>query len=60
MMKYMLDYLKQKQCDTIFLEVNKMNVKAIKLYEKFGFQHSYRRENYYGKNRNAIVMKKML
>ena len=56
MMKYMLDYLKQKQCDTIFLEVNKINVKAIKLYEKFGFKTYAERKNYYGEN-DAILMK---
>lgn len=56
MMEFLKDYSKQKQCDTIFLEVNKMNVKAIGLYEKFGFKTYAERKNYYGDN-DAVLMK---
>ena len=56
MMQFLVEYLKEKQCDTIFLEVNKMNVKAVKLYEKFGFKTYAERKNYYGDN-DAILMK---
>ena len=56
LMKFMIDYAKQNDCDTIFLEVNKINVKAIGLYEKFGFEKYAERKNYYGDN-DAVLMK---
>ena len=46
-------------CDTILLEVNTMNYKAISLYEKYGFKEYGTRKNYYG-NSDAILMKKEL
>ena len=42
------------------LEVNEKNVKALKLYEKIGFEKILIRENYYGKNENAMVMMKIM
>ena len=58
--KLMMDELvvlaKNSGSDTIFLEVNSMNNKAIKLYEKYGFKEYSRRKNYYGEN-DAILMK---
>lgn len=44
----------------IFLEVLENNFKAINLYEKNGFVRINLRKNYYGINKNAIVMKKVL
>ena len=41
------------------LEVNEKNVKAIKLYEKIGFERISVRKNYYGKNENAMIMMKI-
>ena len=40
------------------LEVNEKNVKALKLYEKIGFERISIRKNYYGKNENAMIMMK--
>ena len=41
------------------LEVNEKNVKALKLYEKIGFERISVRKNYYGKNENAMIMIKI-
>lgn len=41
------------------LEVNEKNVKALKLYEKIGFEKISIRKNYYGKNENAMIMMKI-
>lgn len=40
----------------ILLEVNEKNEKAIKFYEKNGFQKISVRKNYYGSNENGIIM----
>ncbi|MDO5088590.1 MAG: GNAT family N-acetyltransferase, partial [Leptotrichiaceae bacterium] len=42
----------------IFLEVNENNAKAIRLYEKNGFEKISVRKNYYGSGNNAIIMVK--
>ncbi len=60
MMRFITDYAKLNGADSIFLEVESSNIPACNLYEKFGFTHTYKRADYYGKNRNAIVMKKAL
>ena len=57
LMDYYLDFLKTKKCDTVFLEVNNMNMKAINLYKKYGFCEYGQRKNYYGENQDAILMK---
>lgn len=58
--KVMMDELillsKNSGSNTIFLEVNSMNSKAINLYNKYGFKEYSRRKNYYGDN-DAILMK---
>lgn len=41
------------------LEVNEKNVKALKLYEKIGFERISIRKNYYGRNENAMIMMKI-
>ena len=55
-MNFYLELAKRKGCDTILLEVNSMNNKAINLYKKFGFVAYGERKNYYGEN-DAILMK---
>lgn len=47
---------KNLKCETIFLEVNNINTKAIGLYEKFNFERYGIRKNYYGEN-DAVLMK---
>ena len=60
MMNFITDYAKLNGASAIFLEVESSNIPACNLYQKFGFSHEYKRADYYGKNRNAIVMKKAL
>lgn len=61
--KYLLDYLssylKQNKCSSIFLEVNRINKRAINLYLSSGFNSYSERKNYYG-DEDAILMKKPL
>lgn len=57
MMNYLIDLAKQVDVSTIFLEVNSINNKAIGLYNKFGFEKYSERKNYYGENKDAILMK---
>lgn len=56
LMNFLFDFLREKNVRTIFLEVNKINNKAISLYNKFGFCQYSVRKNYYGDN-DAILMK---
>lgn len=56
LMEYFIDLCKNQNCDTIYLEVNSINNKAINLYKKYGFSEYSIRKNYYGKN-DAILMK---
>ena len=59
LMEFFLEKTVKCGCNTIFLEVNTMNYKAISLYHKFGFVEYGIRKNYYG-NSDAILMKKVL
>ncbi|WP_198401203.1 GNAT family N-acetyltransferase [Erysipelothrix larvae] len=40
------------------LEVNSKHKEVIAFYTKFGFKQLYIRRHYYGRNRDAIIMKK--
>lgn len=53
LLKKILEELKKD----IFLEVYEKNENAIKLYEKLNFEKISIRKNYYGNNKNAIIMK---
>lgn len=59
LMEYFINFCNDKNVNTIFLEVNKINNKAISLYEKFGFKKYFERKNYYGDN-DAILMKRVI
>ncbi len=59
LMEYFIKLAKENNVETIFLEVNKINSKAIALYKKYGFQKYAERKKYYGEN-DAILMKKLL
>lgn len=59
LMDYFIDYSKKQGIETIFLEVNTINQKAINLYSQFGFEKYSIRKKYYGDN-DAILMKKTL
>jgi len=56
LMNFYIELVKSNGCDTILLEVNNINNKAINLYKKFGFEEYGKRKNYYGEN-DAILMK---
>lgn len=56
LMDFFLDFCKSKNVRTIFLEVNTINLKAISLYKKYGFEQYGVRKKYYGDN-DAILMK---
>ncbi|HLD95045.1 MAG TPA: GNAT family N-acetyltransferase [Alphaproteobacteria bacterium] len=43
-----------------FLEVEDTNLSAIGLYESMGFETYFKRENYYGPSRHALLMKAKL
>ena len=53
----MIDLLKGKGCNTVYLEVEDTNVPAISLYEKFGFVKYNQRKDYYGPGRDALMYK---
>lgn len=56
MMDYLINLAKESKSNTILLEVNSINSKAIKLYNKYGFKKYSERKRYYGDN-DAILMK---
>lgn len=51
---------RDKEDMKIFLEVNRKNLKAIKLYKKNNFEEISVRKNYYGLNEDALIMVKSL
>lgn len=57
LLNYYKELAKNNNCDTIFLDVNIINKKAISLYSKFGFSQYGLRKNYYGEKQDAILMK---
>ena len=59
LMDYFIDYCKANNVVTIFLEVNKINLTAINLYNQYGFEIYGERKNYYGSN-DAILMKRKI
>lgn len=56
MLSFALDLIVSSGVPSISLEVRESNQKAIKLYESFGFIHSYTRKNYYKNHEDAFVM----
>ena len=56
LMDYMISLAKENNVETILLEVNSINNKAINLYQKYGFKEYSIRKNYYGDS-DAILMK---
>jgi len=52
----LIEYSKNKNIETIFLEVRKSNSSAIKLYEKFDFKQISIRKSYYpDNNEDALI-----
>lgn len=59
LVEFFVKHAKNMGVETIFLEVNSINQKAINLYQKFGFEKYSIRKKYYGDN-DAILMKKTI
>lgn len=59
LMNEIISICKENACETIFLEVNSINYKAINLYSFYGFEKYSIRKNYYGEN-DAILMKLLI
>lgn len=60
LMSKLIEVAKENGAKKIFLEVEISNLPAISLYTKFGFKETYRRKDYYGKNKDAIILSKSL
>lgn len=61
LLKTLIDYLRAKSIEKIFLEVRRSNYIAKSLYLKFGFKEISVRKNYYPDNKeDALVMSLVL
>ena len=47
MIQYLLNHARQRDMDTVFLEVRQSNVGALYLYDKLGFNEIGLRRDYY-------------
>ena len=56
MLEKLIEFSKNQHTSSLTLEVNEDNINAIKLYEKYNFKKVGLRKNYYGQNKNAIIM----
>lgn len=56
MLSFVIDLVKRVRVPNISLEVREHNIKAISLYEKFGFKYSHTRKNYYKDGEDALVL----
>lgn len=54
MITFLVDYLKERGYQKLYLEVRSSNVEAIGLYESLGFVKFNERRNYYGTGEDAI------
>ena len=55
LLNYILNICKEKNIETLNLEVNEENFSAISLYQKFGFKECGRRKKYYDNKYDAIL-----
>lgn len=61
LMKEVIDFARQLECEVMSLEVRQSNQKAISLYKKLGFEKQAIRKNYYQDNHeDAFLMVKKL
>ena len=56
LLEKLISEAKKENAKLLTLEVNETNKNAIKLYEKYNFKKIGLRKNYYGQNKNAIIM----
>lgn len=57
-LKFVLELCELSNVSTLSLEVRESNEKAKRLYQKYGFEFSHIRKNYYSDGEDAIVMVK--
>lgn len=55
-----LDTARARGATRMFLEVEHDNVPALSLYRRHGFEVAGRRAHYYGQNRHAVVLSRLL
>lgn len=61
LLSYIADYAKNRQINSIFLEVRVSNIAAISLYKKNGFEVISTRKNYYSDTgESALILKKVV
>ena len=60
LLENLISYAMDNNLKTITLEVNEHNLSAIRLYDKFNFDHIGIRKKYYNGKSDAIIMSKIL
>jgi len=60
LLRALLDEASRRQAPAVLLEVRDGNESAIALYRAFGFEEIARRPNYYGRDLDALVMRKLM
>lgn len=60
LLDHLVSYAKSLDLNSITLEVNENNLYALKLYDKFNFDHIGIRKKYYNGKNDAIIMSKNL
>ena len=60
LLENLISYARANNLKTITLEVNEHNLSAIRLYDKFNFDHIGIRKKYYNGESDAIIMSKIL
>lgn len=56
LLEKLIETSKNEKSTLLTLEVNENNSNAIKLYKKYYFKKIGLRKNYYGQNKNAVIM----
>lgn len=56
LMRFVLDFLKARGCNTLTLEVRPTNQRAIGFYQRFGFAQVAIRKQYYENGEDAFLM----
>ena len=60
LLENLISYSKSLNLKTVTLEVNEHNLSAIRLYDKFNFDHIGIRKKYYNGESDAIIMSKKI
>ena len=58
LIEHLIDFLKEKKVEKLFLEVREGNLSAINIYKKVGFNQISIRKKYYQNGENALIMVK--